>query len=111
MILLLAAAGVLSGALGDVTEASVIVAVVVLKAWTGFRQEYRAVNAMASLQAMATPMVSIARGGTAQEIAAGGVVPGDLVVLGAASRVPADRRLAEAHGLRVRRPAHAAPQC
>jgi P-type Ca2+ transporter type 2C len=101
MILLLAAAGVLSGALCDVTEAIVIFVVVVLNAWIGFRQEYRAEKAMASLQAMATPMVSVVRGGTAQEIAARELVPGDLVMLGAGSRVPADGRLVEAHALRV----------
>jgi Ca2+-transporting ATPase len=92
---------VLSGALGDVTEAIVIFVVVALNAWIGFSQEYRAEKAMASLQAMATPMVSVVRGGTAQEIAARELVPGDLVVLGAGSRVPADGRLVEAHALRV----------
>ena len=67
MILLLAAAGVLSAALGDVTEAVVIFVVVVLNAWIGFRQEYRAEKAMAALQAMATPMVHVVRDGTPRE--------------------------------------------
>jgi len=101
MILLLAAAGVLSAALGDVTEAVVIGVVVVLNAWIGFRQEYRAEKAMASLQAMATPMVRVVRDGTPHEIAARELVPGDLVQLDAGSRVPADGRLVEAHALRV----------
>ena len=64
MILLLAAAGALSAALGDVTEAIVIFVVVVLNAWIGFRQEYRAEKAMAALQAMATPTVHVVRDGT-----------------------------------------------
>jgi hypothetical protein len=59
---LLAAAGVLSAALGDVTEAVVIFVVVVLNAWIGFRQEYRAEKSMAALQAMATPTVSLVSG-------------------------------------------------
>ena len=42
MVLLLAAAGALSAALGDVTEATFILFVVVLNVWIGFRQEYRA---------------------------------------------------------------------
>jgi Ca2+-transporting ATPase len=101
MILLLVAAGVLSGALGDVTEAVVIGVVVVLNAWIGFHQEYRAERAMASLQAMATPMVHVVRDGMSHEIPARDLVSGDLVQLDAGSRVPADGRLVEAHALRV----------
>jgi Ca2+-transporting ATPase len=101
MILLLAAAGLLSAALGDVAEAIVIGVVVVLNAWIGFRQEYRAEQAMASLQAMARPTVHVVRGGAPQEIPARELVPGDLVLLDAGSRVPADGRLVEAHALRV----------
>ena len=101
MILLLAGAGVLSAALGDVTEAIVIFVVVVLNAWIGFRQEYRAEKAMAALQAMATPTVNVVRAGSPRQIPAREVVPGDLVQLDAGSRVPADGRLVEAHAMRV----------
>ncbi len=101
MILLLAAAGVLSAALGDITEAIVILVVVMLNAWIGFRQEYRAEQAMASLQAMATPMVHVLRDGAPREVAARELVPGDVVQLDAGSYVPADGRLVEAHALRV----------
>src|SRR5688572_2426096 len=55
MMLLLAGAGVLSAVLGDVTEAIVILVVIMLNGWIGFRQEYHAEQAMAALQAMATP--------------------------------------------------------
>ena len=101
MVVLLAAAGILSAALGDVTEAIFIFFVVVLNAWIGFRQEYRAEKAMASLQALATPTVKVLRQGVTQEIAARELVPGDVVLLDAGSRVPADGRLTEAHALRV----------
>jgi Ca2+-transporting ATPase len=101
MILLLAGAGVLSAALRDVTEAVVIFVVVVLNAWIGFRQEYRAETAMASLRAMATPTVNVVRDGTAREIPARELVAGDLVLLEAGSRIPADGRLVEAHALRT----------
>lgn len=101
MILLLVAAGALSAALGDVTEAVVIFVVVVLNAWIGFRQEYRAEQAMAALQAMATPMAHVVRDGTPGEVPARELVTGDLVRLEAGSRVPADGRLVEAHALRV----------
>ena len=101
MILLLAAAGVLSAALGDVTEPIVILVVVVLNAWIGFRQEYRAERAMASLQAMTAPTVRVVRDAMTSELPAREIVPGDVVLLEAGSRVPADGRLAEAHALRV----------
>ena len=101
MILLLAAAGVLSAALGDLTEAAVILVVVLLNVWIGFRQEYRAELAMAALQGMETPTVSLVRDGRTLEVPAREVVPGDLVQLRAGTRVPADGRLVEAHALRV----------
>ncbi len=56
---------------------------------------------MASLQAMVTPMVNVVRDGTPKEVAARDLVPGDLVLLDAGARVPADGRLVEAHALRV----------
>lgn len=101
MVLLLAAAGGLSAALGDVTEAIFILFVVVLNAWIGFRQEYRAEKAMASLQALTTPTVKARRDGVTREIGAREVVPGDVVLLNAGSRVPADGRLLETFALRV----------
>ncbi len=101
MVLLLAAAGALSAALGDVTEAIFILFVVVLNAWIGFRQEYRAEKAMASLQALTIPTVRALRDGVIQEIGARELVPGDVVLLNAGSRVPADGRLLEAFALRV----------
>ena len=70
ILLLLAVAGVLSLALGDLAEAVVIFVVVLLNAWIGFRQEYRAERAMASLRAMATPTVMVRRDGTSQELQA-----------------------------------------
>jgi Ca2+-transporting ATPase len=101
MLLLLAAAGVLSAALGDVTEALVIFVVVVLNTWIGFRQEYSAEKAMAALQAMVTPTVRAMRDGATRELPAREVVPGDIVLLDAGAHVPADGRLAEAFALRV----------
>jgi Ca2+-transporting ATPase len=101
MLLLLAAAGVVSVLLGDVVEAAVILGVVVLNAAIGLRQEYRAERAIAALQALATPVVEVVRDGRAQTIDARDLVAGDVVLLDAGDRVPADGRVVEAHALRV----------
>ena len=101
MVLLLLAAGLFSAVLGDFTEATFILVVVVLNAWIGFRQEYRAEKAMASLQALATPTVRVLREGATVASAARALVPGDVVLLDAGSRVPADGRLIEAFALRI----------
>jgi Ca2+-transporting ATPase len=101
MLLLLAAAAILSAALGDITEAAVILVVLLLNAWIGFRQEYRAERAMASLQAMASPTAHVLRDGRTREVPAPEVVPGDVLRLEAGARIPADGRVAESHALRV----------
>jgi Ca2+-transporting ATPase len=101
MIMMLVGAGILSAALGDTTEAVVILVVVALNAWIGFRQEYRAERAIASLQAMATPTAAAVRSGRRRDVPVGELVPGDLVELEAGSMVPADGRIVEAHALRV----------
>ena len=101
MILLLIGAGILSAALGDVTEAVVILVVVALNAWIGFRQEYRAERAIASLQAMAMPAAEVVRDGRSRSVPVRELVPGDLVRLDSGSMVPADGRLVEAHALRI----------
>ena len=101
ILVLLMGAGVLSAGLGKAAEAAVIAFVVVLNAWIGFRQEYRAERAMASLRAMATPTVKVLRDGAQHEVAAREIVPGDVTILESGAHVPADGRLAEAHGLRV----------
>ncbi|HET8976488.1 MAG TPA: cation-translocating P-type ATPase [Solirubrobacterales bacterium] len=101
MILLLGAAAVLSAALGDIAEAAAIAVVIVLNAWIGFRQEYRAERAMASLQAMAVPQANLLRDGRPAQVETREIVPGDVVLLEAGSHVPADGRLLEAHTLSV----------
>lgn len=101
ILALLACAGALSAVFGDVAEALVIFVVVALNAWIGFRQEYRAARALASLQAMAAPTVKVLRDGSPREIPAREVVPGDIVLLEAGAHIPADGRLAEARSLRV----------
>ncbi len=100
MILILLAAAIVAGLVGDVTDTVVILAIVVLNAVVGFVQEYRAERTVAALKLMAAPSAVAVRGGAPQTIPAAELVPGDVVLLEAGNIVPADLRLLDAHTLR-----------
>lgn len=101
MILILLAAAVISGLVGDVNDTIVILIIVVLNAVVGFWQEYRAEKAMAALKKMTLPSATVLREGLPVEINAAELVPGDVVVLETGNMVPADLRLLESHSLRI----------
>jgi len=101
MVLVLLAAAVLAGFLGEPQDIVAIVAIVVLNAALGFVQEYRAERAMAALQALAAPQARVRRGGDTRTVPASDLVPGDVVLLEAGSLVPADLRLVETAQLKV----------
>ena len=101
LILILLIATALSAYLGEVVEAIAIGVIVGFAILLGFVQEYRAERALAALRQMAAPMARVLRGGTETEVPAQDVVPGDLVLLGAGDKVPADGRLVEAVNLRL----------
>lgn len=95
LVWLLVVAAVVSGFLGDWIDAGVIGAIVLLNAGIGFYQEYQAENALAALRDMTAPEALVIRDAAEQRIPAADVVPGDLVVLEAGDRIPADARLIE----------------
>ncbi len=101
LILVLIGAALLAGAIGDLKDAAVILIVVVFNAALGFWQEHRAEATLAALKKMLSPMARVRRGAQVQEIAASAVVPGDLVLLEAGDRVPADGRLVVTHNVEV----------
>ncbi|MCK7555491.1 HAD-IC family P-type ATPase [Chitinophaga sedimenti] len=101
MIIILAAAAVISGVAGDLTDAIIIIVIVILNAFVGFIQEYRAEKAMEALQKMAAPKALVLRDGKETQVDADQLVPGDLVLLEAGVIVPADLRLTETHALRI----------
>ncbi|MEZ5473842.1 MAG: cation-translocating P-type ATPase [Steroidobacteraceae bacterium] len=101
MVLVLLAAAIISGLIGDLTDTVIIIAIVVLNAMLGFTQELRAERALKALKAMAAPAANVIRAGHRQTVPAAQIVPGDLVVLEAGGIVPADLRLIEVAGLRL----------
>ena len=101
MILVLIAAAIVSGLLGEPADTIAIVVIVLLNAVLGFVQEYRAEQAMAALKKMASPSATVVRDGAARTLRATQLVPGDRVRLAAGDVVPADLRLIEAAQLRT----------
>jgi P-type Ca2+ transporter type 2C len=101
MTLVLIAAAVISVFLGDVVDAVVILAIVVLNAALGYSQEYRAEQSMAALKRLSAPTVRVRRDGTVGEVSARELVPGDVVLLETGNVVPADGRLVQTTNLRI----------
>lgn len=101
LILILIAATVVSLLLGEYIDAIAIISIVFICALLGFLEEYRSEKAVEKLREMAAPTATVIRDGVESVVQARELVPGDVVVLRAGDRVPADIRLAEAFSLRV----------
>ena len=82
-------------------EAIVIMAIVILNALLGFIQEARAEKSVRALMALATPEATVIRDGERQRVATDDIVPGDIVLVEAGDRIPADARIVEAANLRT----------
>lgn len=101
MILVLIAAAIIAGVMGDITDTVIILVIVIINAVIGFVQEYRAEKAIEALKSMAAPEATVVRDGKSKTIAATDLVTGDKVQLEAGQIVSADIRLVEAHTLKL----------
>jgi magnesium-transporting ATPase (P-type) len=101
LIYVLLAAAAVTAAFGDWLETGVILAVVLINAIIGYVQEGRAEAALASLKSMLALEAVVVRDGRRSTVPAEELVPGDVVMIEAGDRVPADLRVLEAHNLRV----------
>ena len=84
--------------MGEYVDAVIILVIVVFCAVLGFVQEYRASRALDALKNMLTPMITVLRDGTEQEVASKELVAGDVLVLEAGDRSP-PTRVSENHSL------------
>ncbi len=101
MILVLLAAAVVSGFIGDLTDTIVILVIVFLNAAIGFLQEFRAEKAMKALKQMTVSQARVLRDGSTAWLPATELVTGDMILLEAGNAIPADVRITESFNLTV----------
>ncbi len=99
LLLILIVAILLSVATGRGTESIIIAVIVMFAVALGFIQEYRAERAMEALQRMAAPLATVIRDGEEFQLPARELVPGDVIVIKAGDKVPADSRLIESRNI------------
>src|SRR5690606_23025570 len=99
LIYVLLAAAIITALLGHFVDTVVIVAVVVINGIIGFVQEGKAEKAIDAIRQMLAPKASVLRDGNRRSVEGETLVPGDIVLLEAGDKVPADLRLLQARGL------------
>ncbi len=100
LIIILLVATVLSGLAGETLDAFLILVIVLFCAILGFVQEYRAERALEALKKMLSPTITVLRGGKEEEVDTKELVPGDVLLLEAGDKIPADGRVIENFSLR-----------
>ncbi|MBN9398568.1 MAG: HAD-IC family P-type ATPase ['Candidatus Kapabacteria' thiocyanatum] len=101
LVYILLISGLVTIILGGITDASVILGVVLVNALIGFIQEGKAVEALEALAGSVGTDARVIRSGRKQQVAVVDLVPGDVVVLESGDRVPADMRLVNARDLAI----------
>ena len=101
LVAMLLVGAVVAGAVGDVKDAVAIGVVLLVNATLGYVQERRAASSLAGLRDLLEMQVRVRRDGRLYVIAADELVAGDVVLVEAGERIPADGRIVEAHGFEV----------
>ncbi|MEM3083643.1 MAG: cation-translocating P-type ATPase [Nitrososphaerales archaeon] len=99
LIIILLAATAISALIGELIDAVVIIAIVILATVVGFVQEYRSEKAIEALKKMAAPTARVIRNGGEKIIDARELVPGDVILVSVGDRIPADAFLLESFNL------------
>ena len=101
LVLILIASAVISGMLGDVESAAVIVIVITINAILGTVQTVKAEQSLQSLKKLAGPQAKVLRDGSTIQLPARELVVGDVILVEAGDMIPADGRLIENASLKV----------
>ncbi|MBN2720930.1 MAG: cation-translocating P-type ATPase, partial [Proteobacteria bacterium] len=101
LIIILLLAALFSLLAGESFDAQLILLIVLLSAGLGFLQEYKAERAIESLKKMLSPTSRVLRDGSEASVPSRTLVPGDILLLEAGDRVPADARLVKATALKT----------
>jgi Ca2+-transporting ATPase len=101
LIIILIFATVFSAVIGEIIDAIVILTIIIISAALGIIQEYRAERALETLKKMLSPTVDVLRGDKETKVPSNELVPGDVILLGAGDKIPADARLFEIANLQV----------
>nr|WP_207733799.1 calcium-translocating P-type ATPase, SERCA-type [Clostridium sp. 1001275B_160808_H3] len=101
IVWVLIAATVISGLMGDTADAITILIIVVVNAIMGFVQEYRTEKSLEALKELAAPTCKVIRDGVLKVLNSIEVTIGDLVILEAGDRIPADGTFIEASGMMI----------
>lgn len=101
LIYVLLGAAAITALLGHLIDTTVILAVVLINAVIGFVQEGKAEKAMDAIRHMLAPRAAVLRGGRRYTVDGEELVPGDVVLLEAGDKVPADLRLLRTHSLQI----------
>ena len=101
LIIILLLAAIVSAALGETTDAAVILVIVVINGVIGVVQESRASRSLQALKSLSAPNAKVLRDGAERTVPAREIVPGDIVVLETGDMVPADLRLLTSVNLKI----------
>ncbi|MEH7122923.1 calcium-translocating P-type ATPase, SERCA-type [Bacillus sp. JJ1532] len=101
MVLVLLAATLVSGLLGEYIDAVAIIAIVIINGLLGFFQERKAEKSLAALKELSAPQVSVLRDGEWMKIPTKEIVVGDIIKFSSGDRIGADVRLIESNSLEV----------
>lgn len=100
VVILLASAAILV-AIGGLADAAVILGVVLVNAVIGFIQEGKALHELEALRSSVVTVTTVVRDGQYETVPSANIVVGDVVLLNAGDRVPADMRLLRCHELLI----------